>query len=291
LHPLKRNPLDVFDARSGTTMLKLNVPWEEKGWNFYGFAIAEDPDAGTPTLRQLAGAFRAEVVLAGVELGVDTYLKRDQKPRYGFDVSTGIYDFDVYADVAVRPGGDFEHYFADQNAVGGFTGYETQAVGGISYARKYNDNDLWTVGAEYFYNHPGYTSASVYPQAIQFAIDHPDQVPDPFALFPFFYLGQQYGALYLSLPAPYSWNYTTFTLSTLANLSDRSFITRLDYSVTLLTHLSLEAFVGVHYGHEGGELRFDLPPQQAAEVAALSGSSVLNDYPVVDLGAALRLKI
>src|SRR5580692_12100134 len=128
LHQEKRNPLDVFDARPGTTMLKLNIPWEEKGWNFYAFGIAEDPNAPTASLGQVAGAFRAEVVLAGVEMGVDTYLRRGQNPRYGFDLSTGIYDFDVYADVAVRPGSDFEHYFAptgssnpDLGTVAGFT--------------------------------------------------------------------------------------------------------------------------------------------------------------------------
>jgi len=27
LHSLKRNPLDVFDARGGTSMVKLHVPW------------------------------------------------------------------------------------------------------------------------------------------------------------------------------------------------------------------------------------------------------------------------
>jgi uncharacterized protein YfiM (DUF2279 family) len=298
LHPIRRNPLDVFDARAGTTMLKLNIPWEEKGWNFYGFAIAEDPNATTPTLRQVAGAFRAEVVLAGIELGVDTYLRRDQKARYGFDASTGIGDFDVYADVGVRPGDDFYHYDPDQQVLGVFTGYETQVVGGITYSRKYNDNDAWTVGAEYFYNHPGYSSPSTYPQAIQAVFDNlkssnPDPMLqlNPFAPLPFFYLGQQYGAVYLSLPAPYSWNYTTFTLSTLGNLSDRSFITRLDYSVTLLTHLSFEAFAGVHYGHIGGEFRLELPPGLASEIAASAPTAVLNDYPVVDLGAALRLKI
>jgi hypothetical protein len=298
LHPVRRNPLDVFDARPGTTMLKVNVPWEEKGWNFYGFAIAEDPDAPTPTLRQVAGAFRAEVVLAGVELGADTYLRRDHNPRYGFDLSTGIGDFDVYADIAVRPGDDFEHYFTDQNVVSGFTGYETQAVGGVTYSRKYNDNDMWTVGGEYFYNHPGYTRASAYPQALQYVFDNltgpspdPTLQTNPLGALPFFYLGRQYAALYLSLPAPYSWNYTTFTLSTLGNLSDESFITRLDYSVTLLTHLSFEAFVGVHYGHLGGEFRLELPQGLANQIAAFTGSSALNDYPAVDLGAALRISI
>ena len=294
LHQEKRNPLDVFDARPGTTMLKLNVPWEEKGWNFYGFLVAEDPNAPTPTVGQVAGAFRVEAVVGGVELGADTYLRRGQKPRYGLDLSTGIYDFDVYADVAVRPGGDFLHEFPAEGTMPAglysFTGYETQAVGGINYSRKYNDNDAWTVGIEYFYNHPGYDNASAYPALLQAAFFSGDP-----SAFPFFYLGRQYGAVYLSLPAPYSWNYTTFTLSTLANLSDESFITRLDYSVTVLTHLSVEAFAGVHYGHLGGEFRFELPASIVAAnqtaISQLANPAQVTDYPVVDLGVALRLKI
>jgi hypothetical protein len=302
LHQQKRNPLDVFDARPGTTMLKLNVPWEEKGWNFYGFAVAEDPNAPTPTLREVAGAFRVEAVLAGVEVGADTYLRRGQKPRFGFDLSTGIWDFDVYADVAVRPGDDFQHYFPADGPIPaglyGFTGYETQAVGGINYSRKYNDNDMWTAGLEYFYNNPGYSDATAYPKLLAAGF----LGGDPSA-FPFFYLGRHYGAVYVTFPAPYSWNYTTFTLSTLGNLSDKSFITRFDYSVTVLTHLSVEAFAGVHYGHLGGEFRFQIPPdfastltptQQAqyqAFLSALPNPAALTDYPVVDLGVALRLKI
>jgi hypothetical protein len=253
-------------------------------------------------LSQVAGALRAEVVLAGVEMGVDTYLRRGQKPRFGFDLSTGIWDFDVYADVGVRPGDDFEHQFAPAGTtvpeLHGFTGYETQAVAGINYSRKYNDNDSWTVGIEYFYNHPGYSDASVYPLLLQAAF----LAGDPSA-FPFFYLGQQYGAVYLTLPAPYSWNYTTFTLSTLGNLSDKSFITRLDYSVSILTHLSVEAFAGVHYGHLGGEFRFEIPPNFASTLtqaqmtqyqsflASLAYPAALTDYPVFDMGVALRLKI
>jgi hypothetical protein len=289
LHPVKRNPLDVFDARGGETMIKLNVPWEEQGWNFYAFGITEDPNVATNTIGKVAGAARAEVVLAGVELGADVYLHRGDRPRYGFDLSTGIWDFDVYGEMALRPGGDFLHYDPDLATVGTFTGYETQIVGGINYSRKYNDNDAWTVGGEYFYNHPGYSGASVYPQALQYAVSNPGAVPNPFVLFPFFYLGQHYAAVFASFPAPYSWNYTTFTISTLGNLSDRSFISRIDYSVTVLTHLSVEAFAGVHYGHVGGEFRFELPSSIAAQLGATSGA--LSSYPIIDLGAALRIKI
>jgi hypothetical protein len=294
LHQQKRNPLDVFDARGGTTMLKVNVPWEEKGWNFYGFAIAEDPNAPTPTLGDVAGAFRLEGVIAGVEVGADTYLRRHQDPRFGFDLSTGIWDFDVYADVALRPGSDFLHDFPDYGNFYAFDGYQTQAVGGITYSHKYNDNDMWTLGAEYFYNHPGYTGTGAPVQVIQDALasKNPAVTSDPFGVLPFFYFGRQYAAIYLNLPAPYSWNYTNFTLSTLGNLSDRTFVTRVDYSVTVLTHLSVEAFAGVHYGQIGGEFRLQLPATLATEIANFTGgATVLKDYPVLDLGVALRIKI
>jgi hypothetical protein len=290
LHALRRNPLDVFDSRGGTTMLKLNVPWEEKAWNFYGFAVAENPNAPTPTLDKVAGAFRVEGVVAGVEVGADTYLGGGQgKARYGFDMSTGIYDFDVYADVGIRPGSDFFVYFPQQNVASGFDGYQTQAVGGVNYSRKYNDNDMWTAGVEYFYNHAGYENGHVYPQAFEFALSQQPQPLNPFLLFPFFYIGRHYGAVYITLPAPYSWNYTTFTLSTLGNFSDGSFVTRLDYSLTFLTHMSLEAFVDVHYGNLGGEFRFEVPAELVARIPGAPAS--LTSYPISDLGLALRLKI
>ncbi len=297
LHPVKRNPLDVFDARGGETMIKLNIPWEDQGWNFYAFGIVEDPNNDTQTLGKVAGAARVEAVLAGIELGADIFAHKGDCPRYGLDFSTGIWDFDVYGDVGIRPGGDFFHYDPTLNAVGVYTGYETQAVGGINYSRKYNDNDAWTAGFEYFYNHPGYTGGSAtYDKAAAYSAQNFTQFPapytnNPFAPFPFFYLGRQYAALFASFPAPYSWNYTTFTFSTLGNLSDKSFISRIDYSVTVLTHLSVEAFAGVHYGNVGGEFRFQLPSSFSGLLGSAPGASTLSTYPIVDLGAALRIKI
>jgi hypothetical protein len=91
-------------------------------------------------------------------------------------------------------------------------------------------------------------------------------------------------------------------LSTIGNLSDRSFVTRLDYSYTLLTHLSLEAFAGVHYGYRSGEFR--LGADTAAQVAGVSDPNhpmdpltcanvpaASYDPVLLDLGVALRLKI
>jgi len=163
-------------------------------------------------------------------------------------------------------------------------------VGG-TYSLKYNDNDVFTVTGEYFYNALGYDDPRVYP-GLFFSNS-----------LPFFYLGRHYAALSAIAAAPYSWNYTTFTLSTLGNLSDRSFVSRVDYSVTLLTHLTLEAFVGVHYGTRGGEFRagFDIPGQTlgtATTTASGQPAVMCNFIPeqafspvLLDLGVALRMKI
>ena len=152
------------------------------------------------------------------------------------------------------------------------TGVKVQAVGGINWSHKYNDNDMFTLGGEYFYNQPGYSDAAIYPGLLINSNSTP--------ILNFFYTGRHYAALFASFPAPYSWNLTTFTLSTLGNLTDQSFISRVDYSYTLLTHISFEAFAGVHYGHSGGEFRLGF------DIAGFH-----NDPALVDLGLALRLKI
>jgi hypothetical protein len=313
LHPVKRNPLDVFDARPGTTMVKLNFPWEARAWNFYVYGLYEDPNAASNTLRQFAGAARAEIVEGPAELGLDVLLKRDQKPRAGADLSLGIGDFDLYAEIGLRAGSEQRLVErADPNApvqladacfagqpyspdtsptyhVYNASGIKPQVVGGANWSKKYNDNDVFTIGGEYFYNSVGYGDASLYPGLLFNDACTP--------LLNFFYTGRHYASVFASLPAPYSWNYTTFTLSTIGNLSDLSFVTRLDYSVTLLTHLTFEAFAAVHYGNIGEfRLSFDVPASETCFsqnplVCTNSTPSRHISASVVDLGVALRLKI
>jgi hypothetical protein len=324
LHALKRNPLDVFDARGGTSMLKLHVPWEEKGWNFYAVGVTEDPTDATASVTQIAAGGRAEIIVLGAELGLDALVKRYQKPRFGIDLSTGIYDFDVYADVGIRSGEDFSQVYQlppdqittcqipvpDPNnpnasvpwpqttaaatyGVRPLSGVKTQAVVGANWSHKYNDNDMYTIGAEYFYNQPGYPDATLYAGLLS----NNTGVPQ----LNFFYTGRHYAAVFASFPAPYSWNYTTFTLSTISNLSDLSAVTRLDYSLTVLTHLSFQAFAAVHYGYSAGEFRLGASfPAQLGATANPNPTLPPICYPIpgasfdpilMDLGVALLLKI
>jgi hypothetical protein len=308
LHVRRRNPLDVFDARTGTTMLKLHVPWEARGWNFYAYGVPESEDR-TSTVSAVAGAARAEVVLGSSELGAGVFARRGQRPKLALDLSTGIWDFDLYGEVAVRHAGDVDRLIYDDMALlpertmapewkdrgqhereqlGRYVeavwparpgkGWKPQAVGGFTYQRRYHDNDVWTLGGEYFYNPFGYASPRVYPGLI-----FPRATPlrDPAT---FFYLGRHYASLFLLLPRPYSWDLTTFTLSTLGNLSDRSYITRLDYSLTVLTHLDFQVYAAVRYGSTEGEFRLGVRDLD------LGGGIVVSQAPaLLDLGVALRM--
>jgi hypothetical protein len=108
---------------------------------------------------------------------------------------------------------------------------------------KYSDQDALALGAEYFYNEPGVPDASQY---LSLAVAQN---------LSFFYLGRHYAAGYAFLANPGDWNNTSFTLSHLSNLSDRSNLTRLDYSLTALTNMTFRAFVNWHTGRLG-EFKF-----------------------------------
>jgi len=273
LHLSPRNPLLPFDPRTGTTMLKLHVPWEQRGWNFYAYALPENVDA-TSTTGSIAGAARAEFVLDTLEAGVGVFGRQNSKAKFAGDFSFGVWDLDFYGEAALRNAGDvdFVHY-QDAPAVcapaGATTsmlsqlaaayypahpgsGWKPQATGGVSYTRQYADKDTFTVGAEYFYNGLGYSSAKDY-LGVLLPRDQPLTNPATF-----FYLGRQYLGVFATAPAPYSWDNTTFTLSNLTNLSDWSGMVRLDYSLTVLTHVRFEAYGAVHYGQQEGEFRMGI---------------------------------
>jgi hypothetical protein len=309
LHLRRRNPLDVFDARTGTAMLKLHLPIESEAWNFYAYLVPEGP-SGAPTLSRIAAAARAEIVLGQTEIGLGVFARKGSHAKFAADVSTGIGDIDFYAEAALRDRADvdFIRYRPDaalpdlpepepwqapneiaSQALEDFVearyplqprgGYRPQLVAGLSHTRKYNDTDTFTIGAEYFYNAFGYGDPDVYPGLL---LPRSPSLQDPAS---FFYLGQHYAALFVVFPAPFKLDLHTFTLSTLGNLSDRSFITRLDYSLLVLTHLRFEAFAAVHYGRDNGEFRFGF-----GEIA-VAGIEFSQPPGLFDLGVALRLAI
>jgi hypothetical protein len=290
LHPSARDPLSPFDARTGQTMLKLHVPWEKNGWNFYGMMLFDESQP-SGKLGQIGAAGRAEMVLGTAEIGIDGLIQRGRDARLGIDFSAGVWDLDVYGEAALRKGTDVprvrigssglpETYVVDD--------FRPSGTLGASWSHKYNDEDTFTLGVEYFYNGAGYTDASIYPALLA------RQYTDQLSYFTPFYLGKHYGGAYLLLPKPGSWNDTTFTLSAISNFSDRTMVARLDYSVLLLTYLTFEAYVAGRSGQRGGEFRFSLPPSYLAKVSSLVPAGTIESLsapPVVDFGIGLRLSL
>ncbi len=302
LHAVRRDPLAVFDERTGTTMARVDLPWEQRGWNLSGVAVfeplvtqattafvssLEEPTGTVATAAQaspsnqlgaIGGGARAEVVVGTWELGLDAVAQRGIRPRYGVDVSGGLWELDLRGELSLRTSSDVPLY---RGGLTSFTTYEPAgirpaAVIAADWSHKYSDEDTFTVGIEYFYNSNGYgyDDRGLYPLLL---------VNNAFTPF---YLGRHYAGAYLLLPKPGSWNLHTFTLSTLANLSDRSAVTRLDWSMTLLTYLVVEAYLQGHLGTNGGEFRLGIDiPAGATTPRFFAGA------PIVDTGLALRLNL
>jgi hypothetical protein len=297
LHPSARDPLSAFDARTGQTMLKLHVPWEKNGWNFYGMMVFdESQQAGK--LGRIGAAGRAEMVIGTAEIGIDGLIQRGRDARLGVDFSAGIWDLDVYGEAALRKGTDVPRVRIGSGGVPetyAVDDFRPSATLGASWSYKYNDDDTFTLGAEYFYNGAGYSDASIYPALLL------RQYMDQVSYFTPFYLGKHYGGAYLLLPRPGRWNDTTFTLSALGNLSDRTMVARLDYSVVLLTYLTFEAYLAGRLGQRGGEFRFSVPASTwsrlFSSVPSLSQAipagtlQSLSSPPVVDFGIGLRVSL
>jgi len=226
------------------------------------------------------------------------------------DLSAGIGDFDLYGEAALRAGGDGARW--RQSGSGqpalfppALQGWERahsneltpQVVAGGTWALKYSDEDSLTVGAEYFYNSLGYDRKDVYPYLLLGAprpgssLAEPLVQQDPGA-FRSFYLGRHYAAVNLYLPQPGRWNDTTLIFTALGNLSDRSYVARLDASVLVLTYLTVETFIAGHFGEEGGEFRLAIPSDLAGQAASQAGSSTFpSGAPVVDVGISLRVAL
>jgi len=299
LSPQRRDPLAVFDARTGASMLKLHVPWEARGWNFYGIALLDNAGPAS-TLGRIGGAARAEVVLGEAELGLSTVLQRGRKPRFGLDLSSALGPIDVYAEAALRKGSDTPLYRlpegvsiqelieqAQELEIRGLQdltklpiesyfpgGLTPQVSGGANYTFAYSENENATVGVEYFYNSTGYNTPIAYPYLIAQGAYQP------------FYVGMHYAGVYGVLVGPGSLDRTSFILSTLGNLSDRSFTTRLDVLHRALSYLSVEAYAAVNYGTKGGEFRFalDYPPFQ------INGRPLVP-APTIQVGTGLRINL
>lgn len=274
-----RDSLDFFDTRTGVDLLKLHFPFEALGWNLYLLGVL----GGIDSLEQSGVAARAEIVVGEMELALSTLVRQDAPLKIGADASFGLWLFDLRAEGTLQRGlegkyweGDLdfeEAVFPEEVDTDGEWFFRGVAGGDVSI--KYSDQDSLIVGGEYFFNQVGYDSAALYPWL---ALN---------GGFTPFYLGRHYVAAYALLQGPWTWDEASFTVSTIANLSDLSVISRLDFSLLMLNYLTLNTYVAGHWG-EVGEMRLGLEIDPLPFVPGLEEGLVVPTQ-VLDAGVALRV--
>jgi hypothetical protein len=280
LNRQKIDPLALFDERNGVSLVRFHLPIESLNWNLY--AVANLDGADVPD--EIGGAFRAEMLFGQTEIAL-TYANRKNNPhQLGFDISSGLWLFDVRAELAALKGLETPFYRGPLDPAGlqfpvEYTRTDQwilQGTGAVELTARYSDQDTVTFGVEYFYNDAGYHNADKYPWLALNGAYTP------------LYLGRHYLGAYVYLPRPGLWNDTSFTVSGLGNLSDRSFLTRFDYQVRVLTYLDVNIYVSYHFG-EVGELNYGYTLEPLPFEGLEDGFVI--DQPVVDIGVALRIAI
>ncbi len=290
----RRDPLAVIDERLGVSLLKLHLPVEASGWNFY--AIADLENAARPD--ELGGALRVEKLIGHTEISLSTAARKDGPLRVGGDISFPLAFLDLRAEAALIHGEERPFYRGPirlnppvvPEAYSRKSEWIPQAVAGAEVAFAISDEDSISVGTEYFYNGAGYDDTDLYPWLLFTG----DFVP--------LYLGRHYLAAYASAAGPGSWNDTTLIASLLGSLTDGSMLARFDWRVRLLTYLDVNAFMAWHFGSEG-ELHFaldipgnpdldesTLPAGLPPGLAAAAQRGIYRAPPLLDLGLGLSLR-
>ncbi len=279
LNRQRLDPLAVFDERLGTTLVKVSLPLEAQGINL----VAVANGSGAATAAALGGALRAELLLGDAEVSLSAGRAVQAGPwQLGGDLSWGLGLVDVHAELALQHGVQ-QTFYRGSAALGSLQAYQqgerwlVQAVAGAEVSWRYDDRDTVVLGAEYFYNQLGYAEASYYAPAFVALVRQGQPLP-------LLYLGRQYAAVYLGLPRPGSWDNCNLTLSGIANLTDRTYLARLDGQLRLRTYLHVNAFATYHFGAQG-ELHY------AVNVPAglLGPTGLQRAAPRSEVGVGLRL--
>jgi len=275
LNPTRLDPVAVFDERTGVSLVKLQVPIDTV--NLYAIADLD----GASRFDQIGGALRAEIAFAQSEIALSASARKGSPLRLGADLSSGIGPFDVHGEVAVRHGDTAPFFEADPGnvlptQVDRSGDWIPQVVAGIEWSAKYSGRDSLTLGLEYFFNDAGTGDASLYPFMLQAGTFVP------------FYVGRHYLAANLYLPAPGPLEHTNVSAAFVANLSDHSYIARLDWFATVLTWLDLNAYVMGHFG-QNGELHYSVTIPPLPDVPGLDNGLDVPP-PLLDVGGGARVR-
>lgn len=247
-----RDPFDLFDRRLGQNLLKIHIPNEKMGFNYYAVVQFDDAERN----EDLGLALRGEFAFLGTgELALTAQARSNAPQRLGVDVSSALGPIDVNVEAAFTKRQKrtfFRDGILEDEVIVLPTPYQDedktfkQVASGVRYAVKYSDDDSVYFGAEYFYNELGYE----------------ERFPELYSLFlrqsQNLYAGRRYVSGYVRLPNPGDWNKTSFYLTGLGNLSDKTSIARLTGTWLVANYATFEAWAQRCFG-EYGELCLKIP--------------------------------
>ncbi len=283
LNAQRRDPLAPFDLRLGINAVKVHVPIESLGWNFYGYGLL-DNNGPSSKLGSLGGALRAEILVGPAEVSFSGAWVNGRRPRYAIDASTPLGPFDVYAEVAFRDGRDFVQYREKDPTMVPLSkspfdmepyrldGLQVPTTAGVAYSFNYTDSTTLVMGLEYFYNPGGARKAVYLIPAVLAGTYQP------------FYAGQHYLGFFMLAPGLPSAPWITMSLNNLINVSDPSGIVRADAFFRVMSFLQIEVFASANYGL--GEFRFGGTVTNPVTMETFS-----IPLPVMSTGVGLRVSI
>lgn len=261
-----KDPLAVYDYRLGSNLFKIHYPMEKQGHNFYLIA-----DFDKMSLYKKPGAaMRMEFAGKSSEISFTAYARSKKPSRIASDLSFDAGPVDIHLEVVFSTlnRNDFyrgEGSLTEPTKLEIYTRrseWIPQIVTGVKYDHLYSESDHWSVELEYFYNGLGYKKRD-----LEFvALAKGDAAP--------LYAGQHYGGLMFALPNPGSLQDTSFYVSSLMNLSDKSGLVRLSTQMKFYKEILLELWGTSSFG-ETGEFRFKLPEgMTAASVQGPGGEPI-----------------
>ena len=224
-----KDPLADFDVRPGANLLKLHLPIEKSGHNFYALVSMDDSQsAHDPRVAARAEMNYGLRYLSG-ELTATVAGGRKQPQQFGLDLNTslGVVDFIAEAALTKKSKRQFYKSTTEPDGTRKVTSYSrenetlSQVVTGLRYDLKYSESDSANLSIEYFWNDFG--SSDVVSEAMSFIRGQSQRL----------YLASRYMGANLVFVQPGPLNDSTLLLSGLWNLTDKSWLARAGWTEKL----------------------------------------------------------
>jgi len=245
LRKINATPLEVYDLRTGTDMVRVHVPVDAFQTNLYAIGYVDQEGAASQPFRY-GGAVRAEFVVGPGEVSASAVFQQQRRPRYGLDLNFGVGQFDIYAELALLQ--DFPRRLWRVGTNGAFEqrpfpDLAVQATAGAMTRLRVADLYQVILRAELFYNGLGYLDRGL----LAWVVSSGDYQP--------LYYGTHYLMLQVDMTrrSPLE---PGLVLTTIASLTDRSFFSRLDGRFVTSLGVVFGGYVEVPWGEMGGEFRF-----------------------------------